>query len=388
MHQTHPVDYRLWLARWAAALFCLAACHLAAAMDTVQVRNDAGTQTLVGKILVTAKDGGLLVKTPDGVMHSVPPEELQNKTHDEAPFIPLNADALAADLLKTLPAGFETHRTKHYVIAYGTSREYAQWCGALLERLHAAFSNYWSKKGLELHEAEFLSPVIVFAGQSEYAQFAAPEIGKGVQPPIGYYSMKTNRITTYDLTGTEKLIGDRRGSAAQINQMLSQPAAEDAVATLIHEATHQIAFNSGLHQRFADIPGWLSEGLAMVFETPDLNSAKGWRGMGSVNYNRLATFRESRAPRGADALQSLLQDDKKIRDPHTALSAYADAWALNYYLMQQRPKQYVAYLKRLAAKPPLVWDTPEERLADFRAAFDTDLTTLAADFSRQMQKIK
>jgi len=61
---------------------------------------------------------------------------------------------------------------------------------------------------------------------------------------------------------------------------------------------------------------------------------------------------------------------------------------LNYYLMQQRPKQYVAYLKRLAAKPPLVWDTPEERLADFRAAFDTDLTTLAADFSRQMQKIK
>ena len=47
--------------------------------------------------------------------------------------------------------------------------------------------------------------------------------------------------------------------------------------TVIHEATHQIAFNCGLHTRYADNPLWLTEGMALYFETPDLRSRSGWR---------------------------------------------------------------------------------------------------------------
>ena len=44
------------------------------------------------------------------------------------------------------------------------------------------------------------------------------------------------------------------------------------MATIVHEATHQIAFNCGMQQRYADIPLWLCEGMAVYFEAPDLAS--------------------------------------------------------------------------------------------------------------------
>jgi len=160
------------------------------------------------------------------------------------------------------------------------------------------------------------------------------------------------------------------------------------VATLIHEATHQIAFNCGLHARYADIPLWVSEGLAVYFESPDLGSAKGWRTIGAVHRSRLAQFRDYLARRPTDSLLSLVANDDRIRDPRQAVDAYAEAWALNYYLIRQKPKQYIKYLQTLAEKGPLVWDQPETRLQEFRRAFGVGMTELDADFLRYMQKVR
>ena len=169
----------------------------------------------------------------------------------------------------------------------------------------------------------------------------------------------------YDLTGVEVAAHARAIAAARRRRsisMLARPEAEQLVATIIHEATHQIAFNSGLQTRFADIPLWVSEGIAVYFETPDLQSAKGWRTIGAVNDSRLDRFREYLRTRPADSLKSLIADDKRIRDTRTALDAYAEAWALNYYLIHQHPKQYVAYLQMLSDKKQLLWDDPATRL--------------------------
>jgi hypothetical protein len=77
-----------------------------------------------------------------------------------------------------------------------------------------------------------------------------------------------------------------------------------------------------------------------------------------------------------------------LRAGDTALDAYAEAWALSYYLIEKYPRQYVGYLQMLAEKPPLVWDDPETRLREFQAAFGDDLGELDADFIRQMQKLR
>ena len=293
-------------------------------------------------------------------------------------------------MLAELPSGFDIHATSHYLICYNTSRDYATWCGTLFERLHKAFTNFWTRRGMKLHDGEFPLVAVVFNSRESYARYSEPELGKTADSIIGYYSLRSNRMTMYDLTGVESLrtAGQRIGSLAQINLMLSQPQAELLVATIIHEATHQIAFNSGLQTRYADIPMWVSEGIAEYFETPDLSSTKGWRTIGGVNEPRLERFRQYLGQRPATSLKSLICDDRRVRDTRQALDAYAEAWALTYYLINRHPKQYAAYLQMLSEKKQLIWDDPETRLKDFQAAFGENLGRLDTDFVRQMQKVR
>ena len=127
------------------------------------------------------------------------------------------------------------------------------------------------------------------------------------------------------------------------------------VATIVHEATHQIAFNCGLHTRLSDCPLWFSEGIAVYFETPDLRRPRAGRGVGAVNRDAVAAvpaiFVRTAAP---DSLRTLISRRQAVPGRSKALDAYGEAWALTYFLLRQHPKQYVAYLRMLSAKKPLV----------------------------------
>lgn len=376
---------------WSSTLFVAAVLWASCdvfALDLVTLKKDGREVRLKGQCQVTAEDGGLLMMTPDGVLWTVPPEELVEHTKDDVPFAPYSRDELSRRLAAELP-GFDTFDTAHYLICYNTSKPYAQWCGGLFERLYLAFTNYWSRKGFELREPQFPLVALVFADRDSYAKYARGELGDAVESIIGYYNLRSNRMTMYDLTGIQALRrpGDRRGSTAEINQMLARPEAERTVATVIHEATHQIAFNCGLQTRYADIPLWVSEGIAVYFETPDLSSARGWRTIDNVNKPRLAQFRQYLSRRPSGSLASLLADDTRLRDSKQALDAYAESWALNYFLIKQRGKQYDAYLKMLAEKGPLLWDKPEARLRQFTDTFGA-LEQLDADFVRAMGKLR
>jgi hypothetical protein len=127
--------------------------------------------------------------------------------------------------------------------------------------------------------------------------------------------------------------------------------------------------------------------MAVYFEAPDLASTRGWRGIGRVNYPRLETFRRNLGNWHEGSLDEMLRDSRRFRDPRTAVDAYADAWALNYYLIKYEPKAYTKYLQLLAEKPPLVDDRPEERMAEFREAFG-DTRKLEQEFLRQMSRVK
>lgn len=361
----------------------------AASLDKVRFQQEGREATVSGKVLVTAQDGGLLLLATDGVLWIVQPDELIEHTADESPFTPLTADEMSRRVLGELPRGFDVHRTSHYLIFYNTSRDYASWCGSLFERLYMAFTNFWSRRGFELQSPEFPLTAIIFADKAAYTEFAKGELGESVQAIIGYFSLRTNRITMFDLTGTVSANrGSRGASAAQISRILSHPDSERNVATIVHEATHQIAFNCGLHTRYSDCPLWFSEGIALYFETPDLTSAKGWSTIGGVNRPRLQRFQEYAARRAPDSLVSLVRDDVRLRDTKNGLDAYAEAWALTYFLLKQHPKQYLAYLKTLSAKKPMEWDDPETRLREFQQAFGSDLRKLDAEMTRYMLRLK
>ena len=357
--------------------------------DRVTLRRGDRNIVVDGRVLVEAQDGGLLLLGRDGVLWAVTPDELVEHTTDTSPFEPLGVEEMSARLLAQLPAGFDVHRTAHYLICHDTSPAYARWCGSLFERLYMAFTNYWRRRGFKLSEPEFPLVAVVFADRASYVKFSHAELGDAAPSIIGYFSLRTNRMTMYDLTGMES--GARhqsRGSTgARINQILSRPEAARTVATIVHEATHQIAFNCGLHTRYSDCPLWFSEGIALYFESPDLSSSRGWRGIGAINQPRLLQFRQFLAKRPPDSLRTLIADDKRFRDPKQALDAYGEAWALTYYLIQRQPKQYVAYLRTLSKKELLLQDGPKTRLQEFTKAFG-DLQKLDAELLRYMMRGK
>lgn len=367
------------LALWAAP---------AIALDYVSLERDGSPLHLRGSLLSQTDGGEMALLTADNTLWTIKPEEIVSRRRDDRPLELLDHDALAEKLLAEMPEGFRIHKTANYVICYNTSPEYAQWCGALYERLYRGYFSFWKNQGLELAEPEWPLPALVFDDRASYARYARAELAGATGAVIGYYSMRTNRVTMYDLTGIDGAAPRAAGSAARINQILSQPAAERTVATIVHEATHQLVCNSGLLQRHAGVPLWLSEGLAMYFETPDLGSSKGWRAIGAVNRVNLAEFQQSLASRPDDSLLDLLRDDARLRDPRRAPAAYGESWALTWYLLRCRTAELVAYLRELSQLRPLEGLSADERERQFKRHFGEVLKALDADLLRTIGRLR
>jgi hypothetical protein len=378
--------------RWplaASLLALLAAASPARALDHITIRTEGRQKKLSGHAVVEAADG-LLLKTRDGAHHRILTTEIVEQTKDDDPFALFDAKQLAEQLLSELPDGFQVHQSKNYVICYNTTRTYAVWTSTLLERLQKAFIAHWKRSGCEVAPPEHPLAVLVFSDQESYADWARAELGPAVNNVIGYYNLDSNRITMYDLTGMQSIVRDEygRGQRSDINDLLSTPAAEPLVATIVHEATHQISFNCGLQARLVDNPLWMSEGLALYFDTPDLGSSRSWSGIGKVNYARWDRFVENLDMDRVPPLTQLVANDDLFRHPETAVDCYAQSWAWNYFLIKWKPKQYAAYLKDVAKQQLLSQPDPKLRLAMFRRHFGDDFATLEDDFFRQMSRIE
>lgn len=370
-----------------ALLFFLAASP-ALAIDYVTLEKEGIRHQIQGRVVVEAQDGGLLVMDRTGKLWTVTPEEKREHTTDELPFKPFNPEEMGKEILKELPKGFQVHTTAHYVICYDTSRGYARWCGTLLERLYGTFTNFWDKKKFDLNEPEMPMVAVVFSDKATFHRYMEADIGRS-SAIVGYYNLINNRVAMYDLTGVQKdrPAGQRERTRAEISKILARPEAGMTVATIVHEATHQIAFNCGLQTRLADVPFWLSEGVAMHFETPNLGSSGGWRGIGKTNPSRLSRFRKYQQERSNDSLHTLLSTDKRLQTSEGVLEAYAESWALVHHLIKRRPKQFVAYMKMLSQKPPLRQDSPEDRIKQFEEAFG-DLEKFDREFIKQMKRVR
>ncbi len=356
------------------------------ALFKVVFANKAGqTETRLGRVLIEAADGGVLLEDEAKQLWTITGEQRKSITDTKSPYQPLKPDDLGKELLKEFGEGFEIVRTKHYVICTNTGKPYAEWCGNLLERLLSAFLIHWRGKPLGIQEPETPLPVIVFRSAQEFAQFAAVDATPATAQSKGYYSVRTNRIVLYDLTAGPN--SEPAKTPADVTRKLA--AAAFNVATVVHEATHQISFNCGLHARYADNPVWLTEGMAMYFETPDLSNRTGWRTIGKLNRLRLREFKQTLAKRRSpSSLLTLISNDQRLTNAQTAGPAYAEAWALSYFLINKRRPQYVDYLKTLSEKKPLIWNTPEDRVKEFQAAFGEDLGKLDQEFTRYFARLR
>lgn len=342
----------------------------------LDVRTGGTTTTVDATIIVEAADGGMLLELDDQRYQLVTAEDVTAR-RPAPPQQPAESPrTFGQRVLAELPPGFSVLTTRHYVVCFDTSRDYAQWCAALFERLHETFGNFWSQAGLEVVDPSRPLVVVIFADRVAYERHAAGDLGAAADRVVGYYNLMSNRVTTFDLTGTDGVAAGtpRPGGAAA--DIMASPAAAGLVSTLVHEATHQMAFNCGMHRRLAPVPLWVSEGIATYFETPDLAADRGWRGIGAPNRSRLDRFLAGY--RQGD-IAAIVAADDSFRDADRPLDAYAAAWALTRHLTESKKAAFVGYLRGQAAKRPLVEESAADRIREFEAAFGGAVSSVEKD---------
>jgi hypothetical protein len=306
----------------------------------------------------------------DGRLWSFPPEKVRDfrKTSDR--FRGFSVSEFRSELLRELGSGFEVSGTGHYVVAHPRGQR-DLWAGRF-EELYRSMVHYFSVRRFQVSEPPFPLVGIVCRDQADFARYAAQEgtpAGKGV---LGYYSWITNRIVLFDVGGGKADSADWRQNGA----------------TVIHEATHQTAFNTGIHSRYTPPPTWVAEGLATMFEAPGVYNSRAFtRQSDRINRGRFEDFRKLVRPQHDPKVISGLvaSDDLFRRNP---AAAYAEAWALSFFLVETDSGKFAAYLMRTAQRPPFERYTAAQRQADFTAVYGDDWRMLEARFVRFMDGLK
>ena len=270
-----------------------------------------------------------------------------------------------AALAREFGGGYEVTGTAHYMVAHPAGQG-AKWAERF-EDLYRSFTHYFSVRGFAIKEPRFPLVGVVCRDRNDFAQRAAAGGEPAPNGVLGYYNVESNRITLYDMGGKTDSRDWRRNAGV-----------------LIHEATHQTAFNLGVHSRLALPPTWLAEGLAMLFEAPGVHDSRSHPDLKDrINGERLKVFQTKLRPRHKpEVLTALIASEESFGVNPGA--AYAEAWALTFFLVETEPAKYARYLRLTATRPPLAEYSDEERVKDFTAIFGGDWRMLEARFLRFM----
>lgn len=350
-------------------------------------------------------------------------------------FEPLTPMALSTELLKELGKDYETATTRHYVVAAakGKAKTYVE----LFDNIYRNFHMYFSVRGFDLQELEFPLVAIVFPDRQAFLEYAKRE-GTDASRYGGYYSPRTNRAvlfedaadqhTSLQITNPKRQQGLNEGSLRytnpkrqrgtlnvsvdfsletqpfesqwlvgldrpQVTETFGAPKSFKSIGadqrdTMIHECTHQVAFNVGMHDRVGQNPKWIVEGLATVFEAPGIrNRSEGLQIGGRINQERLTAFKDYlKLRRPKNSLESTIGTDELFNQEMSDF--YAEAWALSFFLVETRPRKYSDLLRRMATRDGSKELTRSERIETFRSAVSDNFKLLDAEFVRFYEKLK
>jgi len=304
----------------------------------------------------------------DGRLWQFAPEEAADYRKTSDRFQPYSASELRARLLRELGQEFEVTATSHYVVAHAKGQR-DQWA-ARFEELYRSFVHYFLVRGFRLSDPPVPLVGVVCRNRADFVRYAARQGAPAGGGILGYYCLESNRIVLYD--AGDSGAGDWQQTAS----------------VLLHEATHQTAFNTGVHSRCADPPVWVAEGLATMFEAPGVYDSRRYPQRSQrINRERFEEFRSAVAPRHRpQLLADLVATDNFFRAAPSA--AYAEAWALTFYLVETQPRKYADYLARTARRAPFSADSSAQRTADFTAVFGADWRMLEAQLLRFMAGLK
>ena len=292
-------------------------------------------------------------------------------------FQPATPDEQIRSLQKELLDGYEVTSTQHYVVAapIGNAQQFAKTLEQLYQEVYACCQNL----GLSPQHPEMPLKAIIFFNEQHFQRCCRTDQMAWSADLTGYYSIRSNRIS---VLAASSPLTSTANDGNQISVRPQQPShvSQMVQTTLIHEACHQIGFNSGIHSRISHGPKWLVEGLAMHLESDNVRRGKSDRLLSpadTANPERLHWFQTEYLPRQqpGDLARLITSDEHFARAP---FDAYSLAWAFTWFLCSSEspelPRKLADFVRLTAKQPGPGAGSATQRLETFqRTLGDPDL---------------
>ena len=374
-----------------ACVAALAIAGIAAAGNgprMIEVSDDL--QTYTGMIVAKSSSECFIVDQ-FGRQAQLPISNLKNFSVVADSFRPASQNEFRRMLQAEFGSEYEVATSKHYVVCgtRGRSQSYA----TLFEDIFHQVDSFYSLRGFQTSKPATPLVALVLKDQAAFKKYCEDDQMAWTEGLRGYYSLKSNRIVMYDRPDVFKSVQtmpDARASmplSAIIAASASTVTGETA-DTIIHEATHQVGFNIGIHSRIGGTPGWVLEGMATVLEAPGMRSRKNSQDAASrLNSERLEWFKteyEQRRQPG-DLAKLIASEDMFSKQ---TLDAYSAAWGITWFLTENpaRARMFSKYLKTVSERDPLETYTAEQRLEDFQDVFG-DISRMEVDYVRALDRL-
>jgi hypothetical protein len=311
-------------------------------------------------------------------------------------------------------------RSRHYILMHDCSDEVDPLYGMavadhrleLLEKVYDGFFMKYALLGYPLAVPKEPMRVVLFSDHSNYLNFVRI-LDPALKMAAGFYSPKENIAIFYLQKSDESRegINELVDALVEVREAARRRRVEGAgelirlvktlellvdidgenqeIEVVTHEATHQLAANSGLMDREKFHIRWAHEGLASYFEAPKDAT---WSGIGAVNETRLEYYRILALHPEFSKLQFVVTD--RIFDfagnQFTAVAAYGQAWALTHFLMNRHTDQLIKFYRQMATDTEDTQRDDQWRnklLATFVECFG-DMETLELEWKRYMRELR
>lgn len=227
-----------------------------------------------------------------------------------------------------------------------------------LQGMQAGFLDFAEDAEIELAAPQFPFVVLIFEDDQEFNQYVTAQTegqGLSAEKIASFYDLLTNRL------------------ALRVRECKT-------FTTPLHEAIHQQAHNRGVLTRLAPVPAWFNEGLATGFEG---DGEKVKSGPKALNKKYATIALNAKKTTWTD----IVRDDKSFQGDILAGEAYAQAWALHWWLYTRYRPEYRRLLKHYSGLAPLTTVAADERQKTFEEIVGKAPEALQDEFLREVGKL-
>ncbi len=273
--------------------------------------------------------------------------------------------ACCVTLASGMGQNLQVYPTDHFLLLTSADGGTAAQTGKFLDDICGRFYESFRQAGFDPRPLSDKLVCVCFNSYSQMNAYGRAADGVEASWMDGYYSYNTNRVVFV-----------RSGGAAQKHAQgpeafsLGQAAATYRIAasasgtglnlrTVTHELAHQLAFNSGLQNRDATYPFWLTEGLATNFEA----DTSGCFGLDSKYSSHRCILASAKSRGRLMPLEQFVSvtDLSAVRGQGIH-ETYAQAWGLFHYLFQTHRQGLKDYMSGGA----LGWPASQSRESQLR----------------------